>query len=361
MNKLLDKLVILLFCLVFHIQNSSGSYIIVPVIIAITLSAVNSIRENHYFMVMSLAGYIFCCVLYPDFIFFIPLLAYDILLSKWQYLVLLAVLVWAANPSRISSLNALLIGLFIALTWLIKYRTNSIDKIRHEYVELRDSAQEFSLQLKSKNSELMARQDYEINLATLQERNRIAREIHDHVGHQLSSSILQIAALISKCQDESCKEGLNTLNSTLAQAMNSIRDSIHDLHDESLDLYSASRELIDNFAFCPVVLDYDIESNPDKRVKYAFIAIMKEALANIMKHSDAGQVHITLREHPALYQLMVRDNGSKRAVNEGGIGLNNIMDRVSNLGGNINISSDNGFSIFISVPREVTYENSDRR
>lgn len=352
MNKLLDKLVILLFCLVFYLQYSSGLYIIVPVIIAITLSAVNSIWENDYIPMISMAGYAFCCMLYLDFIFFIPLLAYDILLGRGQYLVLLAVLPWAANPGRISPLNALLIGLFIALTWLIKYRMNSIEKTRHEYVELRDSAQEFSLQLKSKNSELMARQDYEINLATLQERNRIAREIHDHVGHQLSSSILQTGALMAGCQDEACKEGLNTLKTTLSQAMNSIRDSIHNLHDESLDLYSASRELTDSFCFCPIVLDYDIESNPEKRIMYAFIAIMKEALSNIMKHSDAGEVHVALKEHPALYQLIVKDNGRKKAVDhEEGIGLKNIIDRVNDLGGNINISSDNGFVIFVSVPK----------
>lgn len=361
MNKLLDKLVIFLFCLVFYLQNTSDLYVIVPVIIAITCSALNSIWRNDYLRLTSLAIYAVICIYLPVFLFFLPLVAYDILWSGWQCLVLLTILPLAVNVYRIPGIICLLIILLIALAWLMKYRTQSAEKIRHEYIELRDSATELSLHLEGKNQELMERQDYEINLATLQERNRIAREIHDNVGHLLASSILQIGALMVRCQDEAFRDNLDILKNTLSQGMNSIRDSIHNLHDESLDLYSETRALIDDFHFCPVALDYDIENNPDKKIKFAFIAIIKEALANIMKHSDASQMHITLREHPALYQLIVRDNGSKKDMNsEGGIGLRNIMDRVNNLGGKINISNDNGFIIFISIPREGSYENRNR-
>ncbi|MDD4561737.1 MAG: histidine kinase [Syntrophomonadaceae bacterium] len=321
----------------------------------------NSVFENVYLRLISLAIYIITCFYLPDFLLFIPLIAYDILLSRWQFLVLLIVIPLAVNYHRVPSITCLLLVLLIALAWLMKFRAQSSEKISHEYIELRDSAKEFSLQLEGKNQELMERQDYEINLATLQERNRIAREIHDNVGHLLSSSILQIGALMSRYQDESLKESLNTLKMTLLQGMDSIRDSIHDLYDESLDLYSEIHTLIEHFRFCPVVLDYGIENNPDRKIKYAFIAIMKEALSNIMKHSDASQVHITLREHPVLYQLIIRDNGSKKAMNpEGGIGLKNIGDRVNNLGGNINISNDTGFMVFISIPMEGSYENHNR-
>ncbi len=358
MSQLLNKLVIFLLCFVFYIQNTSDLYSIVPVMIAITCSALNSYFESDFFKLMSLVLYITACIYVPSLLFFTPLIAYDILLSKWQGLVLLAAVPLALNFSIISSITCILIVLFIALAWVIKYRAASSEKIRHEYMELRDRAKEFSLQLEDKNKELMERQDYEINLATLQERNRIAREIHDSVGHLLSSSILQIGALIARCQDEVFKESLNTLKITLSQGMNSIRDSIHDLHDESLDLYSETTTLINNFRFCPISLDYDIDGSPDRTIKYAFIAIIKEALSNIMKHSDARKVRITLREHPVLYQLIIKDNGTKRALNpEDGIGLKNIVDRVNSLGGNINISNEKGFVVFISVPRKESYEN----
>ncbi len=357
MNKLLDKLIIFLFCLVFYIQNTADFYVIVPVIIAMSCSAMNSFVESEYFQLISFSLYIAACIYFPPLLFFMPLITYDIILLKWQLIVLLAAFPLAINYQTISPISCFLIVLLLALAGLMKYRAVSSATTKYEYIKLRDSAKEFSLQLESRNKELMEKQDYEKNLATLQERNRIAREIHDSVGHLLSSSILQIGALIARCQDEGLKESLKTLNLTLSQGMNSIRDSIHDLHDDSLDLYTQTAILVNNFNFCPISLDYDMAVSPDKRIKYAFIAIIKEALANIIKHSNATQVNITLREHPALYQLIIKDNGTKELVNSDGIGLNNIRDRVNSLNGNINISSERGFVIFISIPREESYEN----
>ncbi len=361
MSKLIDKLVIFLFCLVFYIQNTADVYVIVAVITAIICSSVNSFFDSDYFRLISFVMYIVACVYFPDLLFFMPLICYDILLLKWQGLVFLAAIPLAVNFSRFSSITQFLLVLFIVLAGLMKYRTTSSEKTQLEYIQLRDSAKEFSLQLEGKNQELLERQDYEINLATLQERNRIAREIHDSVGHLLSSSILQIGALMARCQDEAFKVSLSILKSTLSGGMNNIRDSVHDLHDESLDLYTETNALINEFGFCPISLDYDIEGGTDKKIKYAFIAIIKEALSNIMKHSDASQVRITLREHPALYQLIVKDNGTKNGLNpENGIGLKNIMDRVNSLSGNVNISNENGFVVFISVPKEGSYANRNR-
>lgn len=73
-----------------------------------------------------------------------------------------------------------------------------------------------------------------MRLATLNERNRIAREIHDNVGHLLSRSLLQVGALQVVNRDETVRQGLDTMRDTLSGAMDSIRRSVHDLHDESV-------------------------------------------------------------------------------------------------------------------------------
>ena len=85
-------------------------------------------------------------------------------------------------------------------------------------------------------------QDYEIYLATLKERNRIAREIHDNVGHMLTRSILQLGALSVINKDETVGEAINDLSGTLNTAMTSIRSSVHDLHDDSIALKPRSEE-----------------------------------------------------------------------------------------------------------------------
>ena len=198
----------------------------------------------------------------------------------------------------------------------------------------------------------MEKQDYEVKLAKLNERNRIARDIHDNVGHILSRSILQIGALIAVSKDEHSKDSIKLIKDNLVGAMDSIRDSVHDLHEKSVDLYTEIKTIIDSFEFCKVELEYNIDSDFDIKLKYCVITIIKEALANIIKHSNATKVRICFREHPALYQLVVHDNGTKiKLSNDTGIGLKNIASRVEAYKGHLNIKTDNGFKIFISIPK----------
>ena len=208
------------------------------------------------------------------------------------------------------------------------------------------------MQFEMKNKELLEKQDYEVNLATLKERNRIARDIHDNVGHLLSRCILQTGALLATNKDENTKLNLTLIKDTLSEAMDSIRNSVHDLHEDAVNLEVEIQKLVDNFNFCSIKLDYDIESTPAKKIKYSFITITKEALANIIKHSNASEVLIYLREHPSLYQLVVHDNGTNiKYDTERGIGIKNMKDRIYSLGGIFHISTDSGFKIFISVPK----------
>ena len=93
---------------------------------------------------------------------------------------------------------------------------------------MRDTDTELKLVMEQRNRELLEKQDNEIYLATLRERNRIAREIHDNVGHMLSRSILQVGALATICKEETIRQQLAGINDTLNQAMNSIRESVHD-------------------------------------------------------------------------------------------------------------------------------------
>ncbi|MDQ2087778.1 histidine kinase [Herbivorax sp. ANBcel31] len=235
----------------------------------------------------------------------------------------------------------------------LKYRSFSLYKQKLDYINLSDNAREMSLKLKSQNKHLLEKYDNDITLTALSERNRIAREIHDHVGHQLSSAILQIGALITVSKEETFKTSLKTINDTLSESMNNIRNSIHDLHDKSINLHMQIESIVNNFSFCEINFDDGLNTQPPKAVRQAIISIVKEALSNIIKHSDATYVIIQLREHPAFYQFIIKDNGKKKSTNiKDGMGLTNMTDRVHALKGIINFRKENGFEIFISVPKE---------
>lgn len=352
MNKLIDKLIIIIFCMALYIPSVSNMYMIVPILIAVIFSASLSYLEDDRITLGTFILYLVICFFEPTFLFFIPLICYDVLIFKHKWIWALALLPLINNMSHTLSNSNGLIAVLILVAYLIKNRTLSLQKIKYEYYSLRDNSKEKSMQLEQKNKELMEKQDYEINLATLKERNRIARDIHDNVGHMLSRSILQIGAILATTKDETEKENFRLLKDTLSEAMDSIRSSVHDLHEESIDLEIEIQNIISNFKFCPVEFDYDIEAKIDKSIKYCFISVTKEALSNIIKHSNATKVSIKMMEHPALYQLVIHDNGLNCCYDsESGIGLKNIKDRVEALSGNVNISFETGFRIFITIPK----------
>lgn len=352
MIELVDKIVIFIACLTLYIIDAGYGISVIPVIAALTVSSLNSYFDKRAFRVACMLGYLTVCQFQPQFLIFIPLVCYDNFVTRDQFLCLVAVIPYISHLEDCSETLLLVIVLLMGISYLLRYRTLNFITLKNQYMQFRDMSKENSILLEKKNSELMEKQDYEINMATLNERNRIAMEIHDNVGHLLSRCLLQIGALMAINRDENLKENLSSIKNTLSQAMDSIRSSVHNLHDESIDLYSQINGLVDNFKFCPVHLDYDISGSPEKKLKYCFISIVKEALSNIIKHSNATEVTVALREHPALYQLIIQDNGKVRDYSlENGIGLNNISERVRTLNGNLHINIENGFKIFISIPK----------
>ena len=74
--------------------------------------------------------------------------------------------------------------------------------------------------------------------------------------------------------------------------------------------------LTENYKFCEIILEYNVEEIYNSQIKYAIIAIVKEALSNIIKHSNATKVDVSMIEHPAFYQLIIYDNGSKLCIGD---------------------------------------------
>jgi len=353
-NKLIDKVIILFICLSIYLHNVANTYLIVPILICVFLSSIISYRENEKVLIILSIFFLILCFFNLDYLFFIPLMCYDLFSYKIKWLWLSLIFPIIIYSFEISPSSIFIILAYVFISYMLNYRTKSYENIKKNYYYISDSTNELSMKFENKNRELLEKQDYEVNLATLRERNRIARDIHDNVGHLLSRCILQIGALLAINKDENIDFNLRLVKDTLSEAMDSIRSSVHDLHEDAVDLQVEIQQLVDSFEFCSIKLDYDLESNPIKKIKYSFISITKEALSNIIKHSNATEVSIFLREHPSLYQLVIHDNGSNINYNsENGIGIKNIKDRIASINGSINISTDSGFRIFISVPKKL--------
>ena len=351
MNSIFNRIVLILGLSAFILSTNEPQNAIVPIVTAIALSGFLEYFNSANLNLAAVFGYTILSLLFPQFIYFLPISFYDVLLTKYQPVAFIAIIPIAANLDSLSPVQILSLVMIIGIEVILKQRANKNTELRIKYIAQRDDFTEHSRELQKKIIDLTERQDSEVNLATLNERNRIAREIHDTVGHLLSSSILQIGALMAITKEEFTKNGLETVKNTLDSGMDSIRNSVHNLHEDSVDLKAQLTKLTDEFTFCSITLNYEIHSDLPVTLKYAVISIVKEALVNVIKHSNATEVSISFFEHPMLLQLIVTDNGTHLKSTAGGMGLESIRQRINSFGGIININYSKGFKIFISIPK----------
>lgn len=349
----IDKLILFVCSTMIYIVANEASLSVLPILASLSIGCFLIIFDSKPWIRMLLYLFFFISsILYPVMVFFLPLMLYDLLRETRKYLLLTLILPIPGFMSNYPLHDFFLILCLIILTLSIALKSKEITFYKTKYYRLIDDTKELTHKLNLQNQHLLEKQDNEIFTATLAERNRIAREIHDHVGHQLSSAILQLGALMAICKDPSTKENLVQLKQTLNMGMDNIRQSVHNLYDTSIDLNTSITELVDRFTFCEVQLNNSIYVLPDQKLCYAFIAILKEAFSNIIKHSNATLVTVVLREHPGIYQLIISDNGTQFQIHQdNGIGLANMEQRVNQFKGHFQARNKNGFEIFITIPK----------
>lgn len=322
------------------------------------------------------------CIMFPVF-YMIPYVGMSLWKKNYRFSRLVAGIVvvemFAEALGKIQihsqhlSVDAILFSILEVLTLsaigiLLSYGAEMLSLHEKQLHQMRDESAEHDLLMEKVNHQLIETQNEKIYNATLKERNRIAREIHDNVGHMITRSILQVGAIGIINKEETLKTPIAQLKETLDTAMDSMRKSVHDLYDESIDLKQALLQLKPLANDLDFILEYDCESEIPRDVKYAFISIAKEAVTNTVKHSNGDQIKLIVREHPAFYQLQIMDNGTRinrknlSVESQDGIGIQNMKERVASLGGTLQIKTDHGFMIFVTVmKRRNYYDNCDRR
>ncbi len=369
MERMVDKALFIVLGMILVSTSESSIMAVTAMLIGVIVAALGSCIIDSRWRAVYMALFVIGCFFVPELCYFLPVIFYDCVTERraWVFYMAAPMLCLYDRGRGGAIQNELLWLVLLAVSAVLGYRTAGKERLEREMITLRDSSTELNLVLREKNKNLLEKQDYEIYLATLRERNRIAREIHDNVGHMLSRSILQIGALTTIHKEEPLHGQLTSVNDTLGQAMNSIRESVHDLHDDAIDLrqaiLEATREMAKEYH---LTIDYDMSAEVPRGVKYCFIATVKEAMSNIVKHSNADKISLILREHPGFYQLTVEDNGTTAVQDSrsrwdtvqseemfgSGIGLSNMRERVETLQGTFRVHCENGFQIFISIPKE---------
>lgn len=365
MSRQIDRFFLIMLSASLYYLADRSIYTLIPTALIAILCVLNSVLKNPFFLCFTFIGYLGLCSLLPLLSLFLPVLFYDILLTVFRWILLLFPIIlyftWEQLPFSFFLLNCF----FLLLSLLLAKKQEKIEMVAQDYETFRKTSQELSLAQEEKSLRLLENQDYEIRTATLKERNRISREIHDHVGHVLSRSLLQIGALMTLAKEPVILDGLSALKASISEGMDSIRTTIHDIHDESIDLKTSLDELIYGFSFCPVSLHYELSFQPQIKLRYCFLALVKEGLTNVIKHSNATGVSILLKETSEEYTLEISDNGTlspetrlklikaqARSEYNEGLGLQSMYDRVRSFHGTFHLELEQGFRLLITIPKE---------
>lgn len=367
MERVVDKTIVLICCLAVLVSVSWEPALLVAMLVAIGASALSEMLPQRVMPIPSLAFALVTLVL-PPFAVFLPLSVYDLARDEHAVVRMVWLLPMLVTLVRSTPISAVAFLLACAVAFLLSLRTCRALRDRSVYRQARDKLREASLALEGKNKGLREKQDLEVRLATLAERGRIAREIHDNVGHLLTRSIMQVEALqVVHRGDDQVRGELSQIGVTLHEAMDTVRASVHDLHDDAFDLESQITEVATGSSL-EVHVDYRADEVP-LEVGYGFISIVREALSNAVRHADADSASVSIVAYPAFYRLIVHDNGTVRppsSVFDGfdgslghpgdqvtyGMGLASMADRTRALGGILRIEYDHGFKVFVTIPKD---------
>lgn len=199
-----------------------------------------------------------------------------------------------------------------------------------------------------------------------EERQRVARELHDQAGQALTAIRLGLAQLERETTSPQVKEQAASLRALTADTMEEIRNLALDLRPAALDelgLVPALREMVRDFSRrvgFPINLEVSgLEKRLPLEIEVALFRAIQEGLTNVAKHSRATHACVNLKADATRLEVGVEDNGVGFSVAEvvgalgrRSLGLFGIQERVSLLGGTSQVQSEpgKGTKLTISVP-----------
>ncbi len=367
---LVDKGVLLCGCLLLALLvGRAGTAAVIWLIAAVTVAGLSMSVDQRQWGIAAPAVYLLVGTLSTDSIAGAPLVVYTLarlglLGARRARMVAAAACVpfVAVMATRVQDTPVLALALAVcALAALLALRTVQEETARRSLHAVRDDLREKVLTLQDTNAQLLQAQDYELRAAALAERTRIAREIHDGVGHLLTRLLLQVNALqVVHREEPGVVADLTTLDSGLDEALDSMRRSVHALSDDGEELATSLNLLGSRCGIDSVSVDCSTEAEPPAAVARCVVAVVREALTNAARHGGARAARVAVTDYPAFWQVTVDNDGIVPAEGEpaadgrggSGLGLRSMTERVEALGGRVRITPRPRFTVFATIPKD---------
>ncbi len=261
-----------------------------------------------------------------------------------------------SNTALIQVAAQFVAGVIFILVFVLLERRSALATLRAEGL-LKD--------LQAANAALRAAHQKEKELAIAEERMRLARDIHDGLGHHLTvlSIQLQAAEKLVERNPQAAAEALRVSRSEAQAALEEVRHSVGMMRQtpaESQPLVEMISSLVHDFGeHTGLQSDFELSGTPIELSEFAgqtLFRTVQESLTNIQKHARAvKQIRVKLAYSSEAIHLVVCDDGQPREDNpsaQSGYGLKGLRERVDQLGGEFCCGpvSSNGFQVDVSIP-----------
>lgn len=328
-------------CVIIMKMLNFSTNSILLLVMADLLTYINTNRERILCLSVMIVLYLFANY---DFLFgWIDMVSFDQYLACYHSMTQ-SMLITIHN--MLTSMNIILFILY--MVFLVQ------DKI-NESKEMMQMNQE----LQNLNDQLKDYAEMRERMGETRERNRLAREIHDTLGHTLTglSVGLDACVLMSEMDPSATKKQLSLLADSARVGLKDVRRSVDKLRPDALEHFTLQEALDKMILDFRAVTDVDIHFvchlphlSFDKDVEEVIYRIIQEGMTNSVRHGQAHEIFISLAKEKDTLILIIEDDGIGCDSIHQEFGLHHMQERVALLQGNIRFYGSDGFIILAEIP-----------
>ncbi|WP_416200660.1 MAG: HATPase-c domain-containing protein [Thermocaproicibacter melissae] len=253
----------------------------------------------------------------------------------------------------VTCLNIILF--IVYCVYVIEERTAVIDEVNSLYQKLSDTNREL-------NDANIRLQEYAIlteKVGRTKERNRLAREIHDSLGHTLTGISTALDACITTVEQSptETKKRLEYIAEIARQGLEDVRRSVHELKPDLTDIGDLQHTLMKMIKNVNTVTNTRVyfESNLGllklgEDQENTIYRVVQESITNAIRHGKASEIWVKIQKTDTDILINVQDNGVGVDKLEKGFGLTHITERVEFLGGTVAFDGSSGFKVTAKIP-----------
>ncbi|MCF0133521.1 MAG: sensor histidine kinase [Blautia sp.] len=196
-------------------------------------------------------------------------------------------------------------------------------------------------------------------MAETRERNRLAREIHDTLGHTLTGIAAGIDACVATIDvaPEMTKKQLETISGVTRDGIKEIRRSVNELRPDALERFSLEYAISKMVTDMNSVSDARVYFNCEvKKLKFdedeenAIYRVIQEGITNAIRHGYAKKIWVTMSQKDSDIILQIKDDGIGSKEVKSGFGTKHMKERIGMLGGTVTFDGSDGFVVHAVIP-----------